>query len=54
MERRGFTPQFTIYDDGDQERLLKAGAARARYREQTIRRPAASYQTAPKPSACGP
>ncbi len=42
MERVGFTPQFTIYDDSDQERLLKAVLQELNIAEQTLKPRAAA------------
>jgi len=42
MERAGFTPQFTIYDDSDQERLLKAVLHELDISEQTLKPRAAA------------
>jgi DNA helicase II / ATP-dependent DNA helicase PcrA len=42
MERVGFTSQFTIYDDSDQERLLKAVLKELNITEQTLKPRAAA------------
>ena len=42
LERFGFTPSFTIYDDGDQERLLKAVLQELNISEQTLKPRAAA------------
>jgi len=42
MEKFGFTSQFTIYDDGDQERLLKAVLQELNIAEQTLKPRAAA------------
>jgi len=42
LERFGFTAQFTIYDDGDQERLLKAVLNDLDIAEQTLKPRAAA------------
>jgi DNA helicase-2/ATP-dependent DNA helicase PcrA len=42
LERFGFTAQFTIYDDGDQERLLKAVLQELNIAEQTLKPRAAA------------
>ncbi len=42
LERFGFTAQFTIYDDGDQERLLKSVLQDLNIAEQTLKPRAAA------------
>ncbi len=42
LERFGFTSQFTIYDDGDQERLLKSVLQELNISEQTLKPRAAA------------
>ena len=42
LERAGFTAQFTIYDDGDQERLLKSVLQELNVAEQTMKPRAAA------------
>jgi len=42
MEKFGFSSQFTIYDDGDQERLLKAVLQELNITDQTLKSRAAA------------